>query len=195
MEKDQKTKVVAVFALCIAILGLTIGFASFSTNLVINGTGTVKSSNWEVRFENLQAVQLTGNAGEVTAPIINTNDTNIGDYDVTLNAPGDSVSYTFDIANNGTFDATITSVSIPTPRCTGTGDNATVDATNVCNNITYSLNYSDGGAVNVGDTLASKEKKTVKLTLAYKDTVTADVLPSNDVTVENLGISMIYSQD
>lgn len=194
MEKERTNKILAIVAICVAVAGLTVGFAAFSSTLTINGTGTVKASNWQVRFENLSAVTKTGTASEVTAPTINTNDTNIGDYDVTFTTPGDSISYTFDVANNGTFDAEVTTVTIPTPTCTGTGANAETDATNVCNNLTYTLTYADGTAINVADALTASQKKTLKLTLTYGTSITADKLPSDDVEISNLGITVLYSQ-
>lgn len=194
MEKDRKTKVIAVCALLIAIISLSIGFAAFSENLTIGGTGSVKAASWEVKFMNLQSAVLVGTATEVTAPTINTNDTNIGDYSVTLSAPGDSVSYTFDIANEGTINAAITSITIPTPTCTGTGESATTDAANVCSNLEYSLTYSDNTALAVGNTLNKEATKTAKLTLKYKSITDDSLLPKNDVAISNLGITIVYSQ-
>lgn len=195
MEKDRKTKVLAVIAIIIAVVSLTIGFAAFSTTLSIDGTGDVKSSSWKVRFENLQPVQRVGTAVETTAPTINTNDTTISNFDVSFTTPGDSVSYTFDIANKGTFDAEITSINIPTPTCQGTGTNAEEDATNVCDNLEYKLTYTDGGAALAqADTLNKGETKNVTLTLTYKDTIGATELPQDNVDINNLGISIVYSQ-
>ena len=195
MEKDRKTKVLAVIAIIIAVVSLTIGFAAFSTSLSINGTGDVRASSWKVRFESLGSANLSGTAEETTAPTINTNDTTISDFDVSFTTPGDSVSYTFDIANKGTFDAEITSINIPTPTCQGTGVNAEQDAANVCANLEYKLTYTDGGTTLAEtDTLNTGEKKNVTLTLTYKDTITEAELPQENVDISNLGISIIYSQ-
>ena len=177
------------------MVSLSVGFASFSTSLTIDGTGSVKSSSWKVKFENLLPVVKTGTASEVTAPTINTNDTNIGDYSVTLTTPGDTITYTFDITNDGTFDAEITSITVPTPTCTGTSANATADGTNVCGNVEYTLTYDNGTALAVGDKLTAGQSKTAKLKLTYKSTATVEQLPSNDVAISNLGITVVYSQD
>ncbi len=194
MEKERKIKVLMIAAICISVVALGVGFAAFSTNLTINGTGKVTASSWKVKFQNLVEVSKTGTATEVTAPTINTNDTNIGDYDVTFTTPGDSISYTFDVKNAGTFDAELTSITIPTPTCTGTGATAEADATKVCDNLTYTLTYADGTALAVGDTLAKDEVKNLKLTLTYSAATTAEQLPANDVQIGNLAISIIYGQ-
>lgn len=194
-EKNRSERVIGLVAIFVAVIALGVGFAAYSQTLTINGSGEVKASSWQVRFENLSEASTTGTALETTAPTINTNDTNIGEYDVSFQTPGDSISYTFDIANNGTFDAEISSISIPTPECTGNGSNATTDAQNVCSNLEYKLTYTDGGAtVSQSDTLNHGEKKNVTLTLTYKDTITAEQLPTDDVNIDNLGINIIYSQ-
>lgn len=199
MERERRSKVLAVIAILIAVVSLGVGFAAYSRELTIDGTATVEASSWEIRFENLGTAQLTGTAVEDTAPTINTNDTNIGDYDVTFKTPGDSVSYSFEIANNGTFDAEITTLTVPTPSCTGSGLQAETDAANVCANLEYKLEYSGsdaatGTAVAQGDALNAGERRYVTLTLTYKDTITAENLPQDDVTIDDLGISILYSQ-
>lgn len=195
MEKDRKTRVIAIAAVFIALIGTTIGFAAFSNTLSIQGTAKVDASKWEIKFSNLQPISLVGKAKEVTTPTINTNDTTISDYSVELIAPGDKATYTFDVVNDGTFDAKITSINIPTPTCTGTGANKDQDETNVCSNVTYTLKYSDGTSVSLDDTLKAKETKTMKLELTYSSVTTSEQLPTNDVELSNLGVSLIYSQD
>lgn len=195
MKDNKKTKYIGVgIALCAFILCGTIVFAGFTKQLDIQGKATVKKSSWSIKFTNLQSVVKTGSAAEVTAPTINTNDTKISEYDVTLTTPGDSITYNFDVINEGTFDAKISSITIPTPTCTGTGTNAINDATNVCNNITYTLTYADGNAIGVNDTLNASETKNLKLTLTYSSGVTAELLPSDDVAISNLAIAIIYAQ-
>ena len=202
MEKNKSYIIVGILALLISIAAVSIAYAALNSTLEINGDAKVLASKWKIKYENLSAVSLTGDAVEVTAPTINTNDTKIGDYNVTLKAPGDKAVYTFDVVNEGTFDAKITSFTLPTPTCTGKATDATkkaADETNVCNNIEYTLTYDDGTAVAVGDELAKEEsapanKKSLILTLKLKDTMTADELPSDDVELSNLTITTIYSQ-
>ena len=192
---NNKTKYITLgIALVAFLLCGTIVFASFTQQLDIQGKATVKKSSWSIKFANLQPVVKTGTATEVTEPTINTNDTKISEYDVTLTTPGDSVSYSFDVVNAGTFNAKISSITIPTPSCEGNGTNAATDATNVCDNLTYTLTYADGSPIRVDDTLDAGETKSLKLTLLYSSNVSAEQLPTDDVAVSNLAISIIYSQ-
>lgn len=184
--------VVLVVLVVVSLIGIT--YAAYTEELSVNGTATVNSSSWKIKFTNLGSAVKTGTANEITSPTINTNDTKIGDYAVTLTTPGDSISYTFDVENAGTFDASVSSLTIPTPVCTGTGDNATTDADNVCKYLTYTLTYADGTAISTEDTLNVSETKSLKLTLTYSANVPANELPTNDVAISNLATTIIYSQ-
>lgn len=192
-NKNFRTIIVVAIIAIITVIG--VGFAAFSTNLTINGSGTVKASSWKIKFANLSAASLTGSAKEETAPTLSDEDTHIGDYDVTFTKPGDSISYTFDVKNEGTFDAKVSSVVIPTPTCTGNGANATTDAQNVCKNLSYTLTYVDGSPISAEDKLTSKDTKSLKLTLTYSADTTASELPTDDVAISNLETTIVYSQD
>lgn len=176
----------------VAVIGIT--YAAFSQTLNINGTASVSVSSWKIKFANLSEVQKTGTATEITAPTINTNDTTIGDFAVKLDTPGDSISYTFDVKNEGTFNAEVSSITIPTPTCTGMGEQAAVDAENVCKNLSYTLTYADGTAIQTGDKLNASESKSMKLTLTYKGDINTNELPNNDVAISDLATSIIYGQ-
>lgn len=191
-NKDWKLAMIAL--LIVSSVAITIGYASFSQILTINGEATVEKSTWKIGFENLSSAILVGTAEEVTHPSISSGGTDIGSYNVNFTTPGDSVSYTFDVVNSGTFDAKLSSITIPVPVCTGSGDNAAADAANVCNHLVYTLTYSDGTVINENDTLNKQASRSLKLTLIYKDDITASELPNNDVSISNLSISMYYSQ-
>lgn len=191
-NKDWKLAMIAL--LIVSSVAITIGYASFSQILTINGEATVEKSTWKIGFENLSSAILVGTAEEVTHPSISSGGTDIGSYNVNFTTPGDSVSYTFDVVNSGTFDAKLSSITIPVPVCTGSGDNAAADAANVCNHLVYTLTYSDGTVINENDTLNKQTSRSLKLTLIYKDDITASELPNNDVSISNLSISMYYSQ-
>lgn len=193
MEKNKRIKIELTIITIIAVIVIGVAFAAYSAALNIEGAGTIKSANWEVRFENLSSATLTGSAIEKKRPTINANDTYISNYDVTFFSPGDSISYTFDVANNGTFDAEITTFQISTPTCAGNGANASVEAEKVCSNLNYTLTYADGGAINMGDVLPSNSKKSMKLTLTY-GVIGDEIVPQRDVKISNLNVSIIYAQ-
>lgn len=201
MEKDRGTKIIAICAICIAVIGMTIGFAAFSTTLRIEGTGTVKASNWSVIFADLQPAVTTGTASEGSGgtPTIQPGSTTISNYKAELSTPGDSISYTFKIRNEGTYDASIASISMAglggTPfEVTSATDNET-DETNVKGKLSYTLvDTGTGNQLAVGDTIEAGNFITAKLTLTYQNFADHTLLPQNPVTIDNLGVTIVYEQ-
>jgi len=212
MEKDRKVKALAIVALVIAVVGLTVAFAAMSQVLVINGTATIEHVDWDIHFENLvnpvPAADITGTAEIATGgmPTIQAGpaeygskpNTAIGDYSVILKKPGDSVTFTFDVVNNGDIDADLGTFTLPTPTCNAT-ETATAEADNaICQaNIVYTLKYSDGTTVKTGDALDKKSgntatRRTMKLTIGYKED--AEELPTNDVPINGMGFTLPYNQ-
>ena len=191
MKKDQTPKTIAVAALIIAIIGLSVGFAAMSTTLQINGTAEMNPATWDIRFQNLSAPTITGGASVLTAPTLT--NTQIGTFGISLTKPGDSVTYTFDITNAGTINADLGSITPLAPGCVGTGANAAADATLVCNNISYTLVYTANGTpLAANDTLDAGQTRNVTLRLTYLSTATQ--LPTALVNINNLGITLVYVQ-
>lgn len=195
-EKRFKTVViVGLLAIFITVTGLAVAFANYSQELKINGVAKVSKTKWEVKFANLSNATTTGEVDLVTVPTLQLDDTYIGDYSVTFEKPNSSISYTFDVVNNGTFDAKLSTLTIPTPICTGTGNNADVDAKNVCDNLTYTLTKADGTAFAVNEVIPAGEtgnSVSLKLTLSYGDVTDASKLPVDDVSISNLQIVATY---
>lgn len=196
MEKQRSTKVIALIAMLVAIVGVSIGFAAMSTQLNIAGTAEMNPATWSIKFENLSAASVTGAATEVTAPTINGTSTTIGTYAVNLTKPGDSVKYIFDIKNAGTMNAILSSFTkSATPTCVGTGANAIADAALVCANLVYSLKYTvaPGDPITQNDTLTAGQARQAELLISYPSSVT--VLPDAKVTITGLGITLVYTQN
>ena len=196
MKKQSNKKTIAVVVLIIALLGLSVAFAALSTTLTINGRAVVDPDQWKVKFENLSAGTKTGLANITTEATLE-GETSIKGYDVILKAPGDSVSYTFDVTNSGEINAKLTSIVKPEPTCTGKAtDDAqkTADATLVSNHLTYTLVYTDTKvAVAENDTLDAGVTKNLTLTIAY-DADAAEV-PSAEVEISGLNIDLVYGQN
>lgn len=199
-NNGREMKILVVAALIISIVAIGIGFAAFSETLTINGNASVQTSSWKVKFSELGTATLTGTASEVTKPTLS--DTTIETYNATFKTPGDSVSYKIKVSNTGSYNAKITTATISVPSCTGKADAATAetDATKVCDKLTYTLVYdtddtqSAGQAVAVGDTLKAGETRPMVLTLKYAEFTDATLLPAADVSISNLGVTLVYSQ-
>ena len=197
--RNKESKISIVIFLILCSIAVSIGYAPFSRTLDISGEATVTKSSWKVQFQNLSDPIVSGaNNGAtvsvISKPTISDDGKTIGSYNVSFTTPGDTVSFTFEVANLGTFNAELSSADIPVPICTGYGDNSANDAANVCKNLVYSLTYEDGSALNIHDTLNVDQVRKMKLTLTYKESITDVELPHDDVTVSNLAITLNYSQ-
>ena len=137
MEKNNGGKVIALIALVVAIAGLSLGFAAFSTSLKIDTAAKVTNGgNWNVGF----SANGTDIADVTTASTKAANNSNPGILDVTkytlsqnTNATletkeNSSVSYNLNILNKGTLDAYLESVNF---------ENVTMTCTNATGNSVY----------------------------------------------------------
>lgn len=185
--EDRKTRILVIIALLFAVISVSIGFAAMSTTLRINGSATMDTAHWKIRFKNLSNPVITGDASVLVAPTLS--DTVIETYKVKLSKTGDSVTYTFDVTNESTdMDAIIGTFTKQTPTCTG----STSDVNIVCPNISYELRYtSTNELVKKDDTLNAGETKNLTLKISYN----GENLPENTVEINNLNIIIIYDQN
>ncbi len=172
----------------VALIGLI--YAAFTGQLNITGTSVQRRSTWDIHFENLASISTTGSAKVLSEPSLN-GTTSIDDYSVSTTSPGDKISFTFKVVNDGNYDAEISSINIGTPTCTGTDETSN---TNVCNKLTYTLTDENGASINVGDKLLAKDSKVMKVTLLYQNFSDASLLPKADVSINGLGLTIIYEQ-
>ena len=111
MEKERRTKALVVVVLLIVIAGLTVAFAALSSSLNINGTAYLDAAKWGIKFENLSEPVSVGTATTTgTAKIEETKSAEINGINVSLSTPGDKVTYTVDLVNEGTINAKIDNI-------------------------------------------------------------------------------------
>lgn len=198
MEKERGAKVIAIVALLIAVVGLTIGYAAYSTTLTINGTANVDPATWDIHFAYKSGNSLTaernGNAVENTAPTLES--TSISDFDVTLKAPGDSVTYNFLVVNGGTLPASLDTFTMGTLTCApASGSTATPEeATNLCKELKYTLTYAGDSPITTGTQLPAStgNQKELVLKLEWPSASTLEV--SDDVKVTIGTTTLVYNQ-
>jgi hypothetical protein len=190
-SKENRVRNVVLGVLAVSLIGLTVAYAQLTQRLNINGTAKSKSNTWDIHFENLKST-VTGNAvlSQDNPLTIVSNSTTISGSVGNLSLPGDSIVYTFDIANKGTISAQLSADPIiSTPECSS---NDATGATVVCENVIYTLTYADGSKIKTGDILEKGEKKAVKLTLSLKNSMSA--VPSAEVDITNIAAVLNYNQ-
>lgn len=101
---NKKSKNALLLVVIIAIIGIAVGYAALSQELVLNGTATVKgSSDWDVHF--VTETADVKSQDKVTNPVINIDG---GELTGTFSAefePGGYVEYTVQVENDGTIPA------------------------------------------------------------------------------------------
>lgn len=196
MEKERGAKVIAIVALLIAVVGLTVGYAAYSSTLTINGTANVDPASWKVNFGYKTGDSLTGttkgHATETTAPTLA--DTTISGFDVTLKAPGDSVTYNFLIKNSGTLNAKLANFTMGTLTCAPNASSniSQEDATELCGELKYTLAYAGGSTITTGEILNPNNSKELELKLEWPSDSTLSV--SDDVKVTIGATTFVYEQ-
>lgn len=191
MERRRGTTIGLVAALIIAVVSLGVAFAAFSSTLTINGNATVTAATWDVHFEDLSQPSTTGTATVTTAPTLST--TSFSGLVVNFKSPGDSITYTWHVVNDGTFNASLATspATLPTPVCKVGQDTSATSAVNVCKHLSWTVTgYNNSLAARTGD-------DTITFTLTYTNDQPQDgsELPTEEVTVELPTFSLIYTQD
>ena len=156
MERDRSAKIIAIVALCVAVVGLSIGFASFSNNLKIESSAKVSpnQNDFDVNFSASNTSELDGTVSAVgtnsatgeDATIDNSASPTITGLKANFTEPGQKVTYSFYAHNAGKYDAYLNDVTYAnvsgktaTKVCSaGAGTDATmVEA--ACNGISVSV--------------------------------------------------------
>ena len=215
MEKNNG-KVIAIVALFVAVVALSIGFAAFTDTLTINGTATVKKATdaFDGKFAydsgSEEACTLTGGTAleSGTYEAGTSSDDSWSGISVPLTMTNPSVTCTAKIKNTSDYDAFLKTLTVNGPlECTtGTGEDAASNKDAVCDNVKATVQVgSTSNSLDITDkstatTAASNlnlkvDKKTgeatVTVIIAYDKT--NGVEPDGDVTVTLPTISHGYT--
>lgn len=131
MINDRSTKFIAIIALIIAVLGVSLGFASYSEYLNISSEALVSpdASTFNVKFSTASdtitpgKVTPTGSSGEEAT----ISGTTISGLKANFTAPGEVTNYEFFVRNNGEYDAYLTAVTFGTITITEEEDGQPVE--------------------------------------------------------------------
>ena len=201
----DKTKNILLGLLIVGLVSMTVAYASLTQTLQINSSAKVASGMWSVHFKAITSGNPVTTSGYATSTSssLTLNDTSVTTPTVTLKAPGDSITYLFDVINDGEIDAKLTSVTLPSVTSAnvtwGNGETLSASAkTALLNNIKVSLTYADGTALTANtDTLphtGSNSLRHLKLTITLDSSVTYEGLPTKDLTINGITASLIYTQ-
>lgn len=115
MQNDKKFRALAIAAICVAIVGVSVAYAALSASLTITGTAKVDTAaSWNVFFSDVAYTASTDKSAGVTvttAPTVTGTSTTSISWAATFTAPGDYLQYTVTAKNSGTINAVLTSMS------------------------------------------------------------------------------------
>ena len=172
MEKERRTKALVVVVLLIVVAGLTVAFAALSTTLNINGTAYLDAAKWGIKFENLSDPVKVGTATVTgTAKIEESKSAEITGINVSLSTPGDKVTYTVDLVNEGTINAKIDKIE------------KTELTSEQQKYLTFKITDKDGKEVSEGDILSASETRNLTITIEFIKDLTKEDLPTSTSTI------------
>ena len=150
-RKRRKTKnLVIIFALIIACL--YVGYSLITSSLQVRTSLDVAKTSFDVHFEN---IIVDDESTIETLPTLSEDNTKLN-FNITLNAPGDSYIINADIINAGTLDAAISNIDIE-----GIDDS-------LSRYITTSLNYKiDNVSLAVDDIIGAGEEDSIEMKIEY----------------------------
>jgi len=165
-SKNKKTIVIGI--LCCLLVFMGVGFAILNQTLNIGGT-TTATNTWAVLIESITPIENNTGAkntlNEVLADKVSAN------FKVEFQKPGDYMEYTVVVANKGSIDATLKTV--------------TSEITPEADASLFTFDYSEAPQ---GKTLAAGETTSFKIKITYN--LSATTTPTGDV-VFNLDLDYV----
>ena len=214
MEKNRTGQVIAVIALVVGVIGLSIGFAAFSNTLKIQSSATVSpdvntfnvdfsSSNTELLTNNITPSKSLDTLTATDAKINNSGDPTISNLSATFTEPGQTVTYNFYAYNVGELTAYLKSIvysnvtgQSSTKVCTAGEDTDADLVSKACEGISLSVTVGNEAETTSGiasisnHSLAKDAAELVTVKLSYSaDAERAD----GDFTVAFGDVSLNYS--
>lgn len=175
MEKKKNSQMIIIVVLSIALLTMSVGFATYSADLLIEGSVNILPASWNVQIDAdsyKESKDSTVSVGGEDRNITGTTMT----YDVELNNPGDKYEFTIDVENTGTFDANLISILITTL------------SEDTSKYLKYTVEYDGNDSSLIKNVILPKHggKATIKVTVEY-------ILPEdlNDMPLDNKLISLV----
>ena len=188
---NEKLKNVILVVLAVCLIGITVAYATLSQNLDISGVAKVGKTNWNIHFTKVLTPKAEGYAegGKAT---LNSDSTVLTVSEGVLKVPGDTITYVFDVINEGDLDAEVETVLTTIDSCKASDD--TTDVTMYCDKIKYDLVYQDTKEeVKKNDQLLNGESKTLNLIITYDKNKELTSLPSTEIVLSNITSTINYT--
>ena len=190
MYRNERTRNIILIVLAVCLIGITVAYATLSQNLNISGVAKVGKTSWNIHFTKVLTPKVEGQAtgGKAT---LNDNSTILTISEGTLSAPGDKITYIFDVINEGDLPAEV-ETTLTTMKSCASEDGS--DVSIFCNKIGLDLVYADTKEkVQKSDRLLSGETKTLNLIITYDKDKLLTSLPTSPITLSNITSTINYT--
>jgi len=190
MYRNERTRNIILIVLAVCLIGITVAYATLSQNLKISGVANVDKTSWNIHFTNVLTPKVEGQAtgGKAT---LNTGSTVLTVSEGTLSAPGDKITYIFDVINEGDLPAEVETTLTNMEGCASEDGS---DVSIFCNKIGLDLVYADTKEkVQKSDRLLSGETKTLNLIITYDKDKLLTSLPTSSITLSNITSTINYT--
>ena len=190
MYRNERTRNIILIVLAVCLIGITVAYATLSQNLNIRGVANVDKTSWNIHFTNVLTPKVEGQAtgGKAT---LNSGSTVLTISEGTLSAPGDKITYIFDVINEGDLPAEVETTLTTMKSCTAENGS---DVSIFCNKIGLDLVYADTKEkVQKSDRLLSGETKTLNLIITYDKDKLLTSLPTSPITLSNITSTINYT--
>lgn len=190
MYRNERTRNIILIVLAVCLIGITVAYATLSQNLNISGVAKVDKTKWSIHFANVLTPKVEGQATGGKA-VLNSESTVLTISEGTLSAPGDKITYTFDVINEGDLPAEVETTLTQMESCKAENGS---DVSMFCNKIGLDLMYADTKEkVKKSDRLLSKEKKTLNLIITYDKDKLLTTLPTSPIVLSNITSTINYT--
>ena len=190
MYRNERTRNIILIVLAVCLIGITVAYATLSQNLNISGVANVDKTSWNIHFTNVLTPKVEGQAtgGKAT---LNSGSTVLTISEGTLSAPGDKITYIFDVINEGDLPAEVETTLTTMKSCTAEDGS---DVSIFCNKIGLDLVYAETKEkVQKSDRLLSGETKTLNLIITYDKDKLLTSLPTSPITLSNITSTINYT--
>lgn len=121
--QERSSKVIAIVALCVGVVGLSLGFAAFTANLTVE-SGATYTPNEAEQFDNVFGFDVNPSSGTVAQKYAKAWTGITAEFD----GVGQTKTFTAKVINNSQYDAATTATSTPLVYATCTGEEGTTKA-------------------------------------------------------------------
>ena len=179
-----------IIALCLILVVMGVGYASFSSLLTINGTANITNS-WCVGFDQTKTNTYTASAGiaggttptgtmSYSGTACETNYVPNASLTANFKQPGDEIEYTLTIKNKSSVTADIKSITVGE-------DSLTTDTTITRGNVQFIIHMPESS------TLASNTETTMKVVAKFQNNI--DITGSYTGETQTISIGINVEQD